>query len=144
AEAVSRSRRIFGRLCLDACRRRERNLRRDEQLGLWSVRVHVVPVDHLEAHLDDASLPCCDHLRLSVVDHIRLGAGGAGVHPAYLRHQRSCAQQKSGEDYEPAHYSPPFTAVVVPEAIVFLMLASISSLELKPAVASTMVPFLST
>src|SRR5260370_25786869 len=105
------------------------------------------PPHHAKVQLQHASLPCRHNLLLRRVDHERLRLWSWRIKISNLlggqrSRSRKCSKQSCQHNLPP-HHCPP-AATVVPEAIVFLMCASISSLLPSPAVCSPTTPFLST
>src|SRR5579871_1737103 len=114
------------------------------------MRVHMKPIHHTKVQLDDTLRPSLQSLRLSSKRHILLRLGRRSIQTPHLSHQRPRTQnQPRQHDTKPHHCPPAATCLAgvpaeLPEAIVFLIFASISSFVPSPAVTSTTTPFLST
>src|SRR5215469_3291187 len=136
AEAVLRPRRILHRLRLHAIGSIQLQSGRNQQLRLRSMRVHVITIHHAEAHLHHAPLPCLHRLLLSLITHILLRLRERSTQVArLLSNQHTGDRKQPGKRNRP--HSPPAETVLLPEAIAFLMFASISSFVPSPAVSST-------
>src|SRR6202044_3904299 len=103
------------------------------------MRVHMETFIHLEPQLHNATLARRNILLLCYITHMpfRLcrSIEATDLQPKSPSHQ-------SRKHPARAHHCPP--AAGAPEAIVFLMCASISSFAPRPAVSSTTTPFRST
>src|SRR5258707_15285414 len=105
------------------------------------------PLDHAEVQLQHAPLSCRHVLLLRCIDDERLRLCGRSVKIPNLlggQHPRSKKRNEhSCKHHTKEHHCPPAVSDV-PEAIIFLICASTSSLLPSPAVSSTTTPFLST
>src|SRR4051812_36200690 len=104
---------------------------------------------YTEMQLKQASSPRLHSLRLCGINHVGLRLGCRSTQISSLGEVTRCERQQRHKREGPTDLCPPAeerrpATGVAPEAIVFLMFASISSLEPSPAVSSTTSPFLST
>src|SRR5580698_7116766 len=109
------------------------------------MRVHMEAIHDAKVQLKYTPLSRRHTLLLCGVDNIRFRFRNGRIKTADLLCRRSHRQrhQQSRKPCTQSHHCPPIVAIP-PEAITFLICASISSLLPSPAVSSTTTPFLST